>query len=337
MRTFLIFSSIVSACVVGLFLFVSYQAEHSHGFAKQEQRFEVMSGEDALALGARLEQSGIVASRFAFVWNLLGQGKLHHLVAGEYLLSGTLSISEISFLITEGKVISRDIKVTFPEGWTAKKMAARLTANALPGDNFAYLVAHPLPQWRTEFDFLADLPVGASVEGYLFPDTYFFDREAVGQTIIETMLRNFGKKVTPDIRASLVAKQKNLFSAITLASIVENEVPTEHDRRLVSDLFARRLAIGQPLQSCATLQYILGVDKKQYSFEETRVVSPYNTYLNVGLPAGPVGNPGLISLRAVASPESNEYFYFLSDTKTGETIFSKTYEEHLANKSVHGL
>lgn len=337
MRPFLIFSSIISVCVVGLFLFVSYQAEHSHGFSKQEQQFEVMQGDDALALGERLEQSGIITSRFAFVWHLLREGNLHHLVAGEYLLSGTLSIPEVAFLITEGKVVSQDIKVTFPEGWTTKKMAARLTASELPGDNFSYLVAHPLPAWRTQFDFLADLPEGASVEGYLFPDTYLFNREAVAQTIIETMLRNFGKKVSADIRTSLVAKQKSLFSAVTLASIVENEVPTERDRRLVSDLFARRLTIGQPLQSCATLQYILGIDKKQYSFEETRVVSPYNTYLNVGLPAGPVGNPGLMSLKSVASPEPNEYFYFLSDPKTGETIFSKTYEEHLANKSAHGL
>jgi UPF0755 protein len=216
-------------------------------------------------------------------------------------------------------------------------MAARLTAIGLPGDKFSYLVVHPLPEWRTKFDFLADLPEGASVEGFLFPDTYLFNPDASGQTIIETMLRTFGKKVNVDVRVALVAKQKSLFSAVTLASIVENEVPTEHDRRIVADLFSRRLTNGMPLQSCATLQYILGVDKKQYSYDETQTVSPYNTYLNKGLPKGPVGNPGLMSLRAVASPEPNPYVYFLSDPKTGETIFSATYDEHVAAKAAYGL
>lgn len=325
------------ALVTAMFLFVSYQASYSHGSVLSEQRFEVRQGEDALSVGERLEQSGIVSSRYAFIWDLLRENRLHRLVAGEYALSGTLTIPEIAYLLTEGKTVPRDTKVVFPEGWTVRKMAARLTAAGLPGDKFSYLVAHPLPEWRTQFDFLADLPAGASVEGYLFPDTYLFNPEASGQTIIETMLKNFGKKVGPDLRKSLVAKQGSLFSAVTLASIVENEVPTERDRRIVADLFSRRISDGMPLQSCATLQYILGVDKKQYSYDETQTVSPYNTYLNKGLPKGPVGNPGLMSLRAVADPEPNRYVYFLSDPKTGETIFSVTYDEHVAAKAAHGL
>lgn len=337
MKKLLIFSSILSACVIGLFLFVAYQASYSHGTAREEQRFEVKFGEDALAVGEHLAQSGIVSSRFAFAWHLLRESKLHNLVAGEYALSGNLSIPEIAFLMTEGKVISKDVRVTFPEGWTAKKMADRLTANKLPGNNFLYLVDHPLPQWHEQFDFLAGLPKGASLEGFLFPDTYLFNPEVSGQTIIETMLRNFGKKVDPELRAALKVRSPSLFAAVTLASIVENEVPKEADRRLVSDLFLRRLSVGQPLQSDATIKYILGIDKIQHSYEETRVESPYNTYVNKGLPIGPVGNPGLISLKAAAFPQSNEYFYFLSDPDTGETIFSKTYDEHVASKAAHGL
>ena len=337
MRKLIIFSVFVTAVVTGIFLFVSYQASYSHGFASAEQRFEVRPGDDALSVGARLEEAGIVSSRFAFVWDLLRENRLHSLVAGEYALSGTLTIPEIAYLLAEGKVVPKDVKVVFPEGWTVRKMAARLTASGLPGDKFSYLVTHPLPEWRDKFDFLADLPKDASVEGYLFPDTYLFNPEASGQTIIETMLRTFGKKVDVDLRKNLAVKQGSLFAAVTLASIVENEVPTERDRKIVADLFSRRLSTGMPLQSCATLQYILGVDKKQYSYDETHTVSPYNTYLNKGLPKGPVGNPGLMSLRAVAVPEPNPYFYFLSDPKTGETIFSATYDEHVAAKAAHGL
>ncbi len=337
MKKFIFFALGVSILSGAAFLIVAYQATYSHGSSQEERRFEVRPGENALTLGERLENERIISSRYAFVWHLLSKNRLHSLVAGEYLLSGRFSLPEIAFFITEGKTVSRDVKVTFPEGWTIKKMAARLSANSLPGDKFLFLAEHPLPIWREQFDFLKDLPKDASMEGFLFPDTYLFNPEASGQTIIETMLKNFDRKVSADLRQSLSARHKNLFSAVTLASIVENEVPSERDRRLVSDLFIRRLGIGQPLQSCATLQYILGVDKKQYSYEETRTVSPYNTYLSLGLPAGPVGNPGLVSLRAAASPEPNPYFYFLSDPKTGETVFSETYEEHIANKAAHGL
>lgn len=337
MKKFILFAIGVSVCVFAAFLFVTYQIQYSHGTAQEERRFDVRLGENALTLGERLENERIISSRFAFVWHLLQKNRLHNLVAGEYALSGKLSIPEIAFLITEGKVVSRDVRITFPEGWTIRKMADRLTANNLPGNKFLFLAEHPLPVWREQFDFLKNLPEDGSLEGFLFPDTYLFHPEASGQTIIEAMLKNFDRKIDVELQQALEVRYGNIFSAVTLASIVENEVPTERDRRLVSDVFARRLKIGQPLQSCATLQYILGVDKKQYSYEETRTVSPYNTYLNAGLPIGPVGNPGLMSLRAVASPEPNEYFYFLSDLKTGETIFSKTYEEHIANKAAHGL
>lgn len=337
MKKLLIFSSIVSIGIIAAFLIVSYQASYSHGTNTKGQVFEVKRGEDAFVLAERLEQDSIIASRWPFLWHLVRERKTRDIVAGQYALSGNLTVGDIVFMITEGKTVSRDIRVTFPEGWTSRKMADRLTANGLPGDNFLYLVKHPLPEWRTQFDFLSGSPVGASVEGFLFPDTYLFNPEASGQTIIETMLRNFDRKVDPELRKAFNTRNKNLFSAVTLASVVENEVPAETDRRLVSDLFLRRLSVGQPLQSDATIKYILGIDKIQHSFEETRVASPYNTYVNKGLPIGPVGNPGLASLRAVAFPESNGYFYFLSDPKTGETIFSSTYDEHVANKAAHGL
>jgi UPF0755 protein len=336
-RKFLLFSGVLTLCIIGAFFFLSYQVTSSHGAFLGEKTFEVRPGENALVLGERLQEEKLISSRFAFAWYLLRQNKLHTLIAGTYNLSGRLTIPEIALFITEGDVVSHDIKVTFPEGFTAKKMAARLTANKLPGDKFLYLVEHPLPQWRTQFDFLSDLPEKATLEGYLFPDTYLFNPEASGQTIIETLLKNFGKKVDGELRMALKQKTKTLFGAVTLASIVEQEVQSESDRKKVSDIFLRRLAIGQALQSDATLKYILGLDKIQHSVAETRTVSPYNTYMHAGLPPGAVSNPGLVSLRAVAFPESNPYFYFLTDSESGETVFSMTFEEHVRNKALHGL
>lgn len=337
MRTFLLFSLTLSLLALGVFFTLSYAEDNSHGSRRDTQRFIVNEGDNVLTLSEHLEDANIIASRYVLMWHLARIGKTHDLVAGTYGLSGDLTVTGIAFMITEGQVISRDVKITFPEGWNSKKMAERLTANGLPGADFLALVQEPKLEWRQTFDFLADAPTDASLEGFLFPDTYLFDRESSAEIIIEKMLTNFDKKLDVSLRAIVKAENKTLYETVTLASIVENEVKSVADRKMVADLFLRRLSIGQALQSDATLQYILGVDKIQHSFEETRTQSPYNTYINPGLPPGPIGNPGLVSLRATINPEKNSYFYFLNDTKTGETIFSVTFEEHVRNKGLHGL
>jgi len=337
MRGLLLFSSILSFFVIGVFLVLFYTEDHSYGSRKDVQVFVVNEGDNVLTLSKKLEDAQLVFSQYVFMWHLARIGKTHTLVAGAYSLSGNLSPSEIAFLITEGKVMSRDVKVTFPEGWNSKKIAERLTANNLPGEDFLALVRKPKDEWRTQFSFLSTLPSDASLEGFLFPDTYLFDREASAQIIIEKMLTNFGKKFDASLRTVIESGHKNIYDVVTLASIVENEVRSDKDRSMVADLFLRRIEIGQALQSDATIQYILGLDKVQHSFEETRVDSPYNTYTHSGLPPGPIGNPGLSSLRAVLTPQKNSYFYFLSDPKTGETVFATTFEEHIKNKNLHGL
>lgn len=337
MRRFLLAAITLSLLTFGAFLYLSFMVQYSHGPNREVQRFAVEPGENIMSLSKRLKTGGIIASRYAFLWYFAREQKTHNLVAGEYGLHGSLSIPEIALLITEGKTITRDIRITFPEGWESKKMSARLTGNGLPGTEFLALIQKPKPEWRKQFDFLAALPADASLEGFLFPDTYLFDPETSAEAIIEKMLANFGKKIESAIPTAIPGGNRSLYAVITLASIVENEVRSEEDRRLISDIFLRRLAIGQPLQSDATVKYILGIDKIQHTFEETRTESPYNTYIHPGLPPGPIGNPGLVSIRAAAFPQANPYFYFLSDPKTGETIFSITYEEHLKNKDLYGL
>lgn len=337
MRIFLWIAFFVSLLTFGAYAGISYLAKYSHGDMKTPQSFSVRSGENAWDVSRRLEDAGLVSSRYAFMWHLYRAKKLNALIAGEYELSGALNIPEIAHDVTEGKTVSRDIRVTFPEGWTAQKMSERLTAHQLPGENFLYLVKHPLPEWRTRFDFLADLPNDASLEGYLFPDTYLFHPDAVGQTIIETMLVNFGKKVSAEMQAQAEKSGRGLFASITLASIVEQEGRTPEERGLVSDVFWKRIDIGQPLQSDATVNYIHGTTKLQPTFKDLESDSPYNTYRYKGLPPGPISNPGLVSIRAALFPERNAYYYFLVSLKTGETVFAETFEQHVANRAAHGL
>lgn len=327
----------VSLLVAGAFLFIDYQATHSHGPTEAERVFEVKRGEGAFDLARRLEAEGLVSSRYAFAWHLYQEKKFYSLAAGEYALSGKLTIPEITFLLTEGKTISKDIRVTFPEGFTMKAIAERLTDNQLPGEEFLALGSKPKAEWKQEFDFLANLKPGATLEGYLFPDTYLFAPDATAETIIQTMLRTFGKKLDSSLRSQIASSGKSIAMVVTLASIIEEEGKSESDRKKISDVFLKRLAIGKPLESDATVNYVLGTSRMQPTFKDIETDSLYNTYKYAGLPPGPISNPGLISLRAAVYPESNPYFYFLNNLKTGETVFSKTFEEHVANRGLHGL
>lgn len=314
-----------------------YQMITSHGTVQSEQSIEIVSGDNVFDVGDKLSAAHIISWKAYFVAYVWKENARHTIIAGKYKLSGAMTIPEITRIITQGEVVPKGVTVVFPEGWESQKIADRLSANGLPGDAFLELVAHPRSAWREEFWFLKDMPEGASLEGFLFPDTYTLSANASAETIIVTMLKNFDVHFPTEAREALRQKGESVFDIVTLASIVETEVQTDYDRKVVADLFARRIANDMPLQSDATVKYVRKENKVQHSFEETRVDSPYNTYVYKGLPPGPISNPGLSSLVAVLAPIPNEYVYFLSDTQTGETVFARTFEEHKRNKTQHGL
>lgn len=334
----LLIAFILLAALAGLaFLFVEYRSTYALGTFREDKVVRIARGADVLETGQQLEREGIVASRWYYVYYFARHGLKGKTIAGEYLLSGTLTIPEIARILTEGDVRQTAVQVTFPEGWDMRKMAERLTANGLPGAAFLELAKAPLPEWREEHPFLQELPEGASLEGFLFPDTYLFARNATPDSIIGKMLSTFGEKAAQPRPEAPARGNFTPYQTLILASIVENEVPTQADRRMVADIFLRRLAQGQRLESDATVKYILGKNVIQHSIEETRTPSPYNTYVNQGLPPGPIGNPGTEAIDAVLNPEPNPYFFFLSDPESGATVFAKTFEEHKQNKIKYGL
>ncbi len=341
MRTTLFIAVIFSLFVVGLFAFGLYATEHFTGSVSGTQRFTVAPNENALALGERLEKSGIIFSRYTFLWYLVREEKTRKIIAGEYLLSGSLTTPEVALVVTSGKTVSSDIKVTFPEGWTMANMAERLTANNLPGKEFLTLAENPLQEWRAKFYFLESLPAQASLEGYLFPDTYQFAPDVTAETIISLMLNTFEKKLSNISgfggETNGTFDPKLLHGFVTMASIIEEEGRTKDERDMISDVFWKRIAIGQALQSDATVNYVHGTSNLQPTFKDIESNSPYNTYKNVGLPPGPISNPSLMSIQAAIYPKKNPYFYFLVSAKTKETVYSVTFEEHVRNRSLHGL
>lgn len=181
------------------------------------------------------------------------------------------------------------------------------------------------------YSWLSDKPKSASLEGYLFPDTYRFFEDSTPEQVVAKLLENFNAKFSDSLRTSLTSQGRDVYETVILASIVERELQTDADRAKAADIFLRRIEAGIPLQSDATVNYVTGKSALQPTYDDLQIDSPYNTYKYPGLPPGPIGNPGLSALRAAVNPEANPYYYFLTGTD-GKTHFAKTLEEHVLNR-----
>ena len=181
-----------------------------------------------------------------------------------------------------------------------------------------------------QFYFLKDKPEDTSLEGFLFPDTYEISGGINCDDFIITMLSNFERKITPELKNQMQKKEKSVFEIITMASMLEKEVRTLNDKKIASGILWKRIEVGMPLQLDATINYITGKSDPAVAIKDTKIDSPYNTYKYKGLPKGPISNPGMDSIIAAINPEDSPYWFYLSD---GRTIFSKTFEEHTVNKA----
>jgi UPF0755 protein len=181
------------------------------------------------------------------------------------------------------------------------------------------------------YPFLSGIPKNQSLEGYLFPDTYSLYEDQIPEGLVHVQLDTFQRKVVEPLFEAQALSGMNWHEIITLASVVESEVRTAEDRKIVADLFLRRIKNGMRLQSDATLNYVMDHRNDRPTSEDLAIVSPYNTYDHDGLPPGPISNPSFSSIDAVLHPTSTNYYYFLTDPQ-GKVYYAKTYDEHLVNK-----
>lgn len=285
------------------------------------QTVEIPYGSGMRRVASILKQRGLLRDATAFrIWAKLTGGE-DEIKAGSYLLDPGMSAPRILGVLTDGREMT--VRVTIPEGSTAAEIAAIMDRHGLSeARTFLELTKDPA--------FVREVvpEAGDSLEGFLFPDTYFFSRTAGAEGAIRMMTARFQQVFTPEMRQRAKEMRRSLREIVTMASIVEEEAMRAEDRPRVAGVFYNRLRIGMPLQSCATVQYALGERKERLLFEDLQVSSPYNTYIRYGLPPGPIGNPGLASLRAALYPEQTNYLYFVAKPD-GSHVFSATYREHL--------
>lgn len=315
---------IISLLVAGILSYVFF-APLSSG--TNSIRYAVHEGDSINHVAKELADTGAITNDmlFRFVWRLEGGGKMQ---AGTYTIPPQANMHDL-YRILRSDPDRQEMSIRIIEGWTTQQISDYFEERKLT--NASDFLRSTQQDWKSQYPFLSDIPPRNGLEGYLFPDTYRIFEDSDSEVIIRKMIDNFGKKITSDMREDARKQGYTLHAIVTLASIIEREVKGEQERRIVSDIFRRRLSIGMPLQADSTINYLTGKKDPQAASADLRIDSLYNTYKYKGLPPGPIGNPGLESLNAALHPISNTYLYFLT-SPDGKAHFSETFEEHKQKK-----
>jgi UPF0755 protein len=320
---------------LGLYLLARQDAlDQPAGVTDAALELEVLPGESAAQVIDSLKQAGIAEDANLLRLFLRYRGLDRGIEAGKYRLDGSMSIRELAASLQSASASS--LAVTIPEGWRREQIAAYL-ATQLPGFSDADFLAASgaIP---AGYSFSDEAPAGATLEGFLFPETYLLDPDGSASDLVARMIATFELRVDEPLRTAFRNQGLSLFQAVTLASIVEREAVVPEERPRIAAVFLNRLSAGMTLDADPTIQYALGFQpdgnwwKRALTFDDLELQSAYNTYRQQGLPPGPIANPGYASLEAVGFPaDTNELYFRALCDGSGRHAFAETFEEHLQN------
>ena len=327
-RVIILVSSVILLVLIGA-LFVAYEGGPYDKNNGKDIVVDIPMGSTVSSVADILKENNLIKNEVLFKLNFKMKNNASHMKSGKYLLSQKLSNSDIIEKLVSGEIYRDGIKVTIPEGSTSNEIIALLVKNELgKKEDFEKLVSNP-SEFYSDFEFLDQKDI-KSLEGFLYPSTYYFDKDAKPKDIIKEMLSLFDKSYTDKLKKKQKERNMTLQEVVNLASIVEKEAVIDEDRPIIASVFYNRLDKDMPLQSDATLQYIFEERKKSMTYNDLKIDSPYNTYIQKGLSPTPIANPSIKSIKAVLEPSDTDYLYFVASIDGGN-VYSKTYEEHKKN------
>jgi len=309
-----------SAALLGILIWNVFDyAAQSSGNDISERVITVLPGQHFKMIASQLEEAGIIGDSLRFKLFARFKGYDKRIKAGEYRLSAALSPKQVLEIMVSGKVAL--YKITIPEGYNLVQIAGIVSKMGLAE-------ASVFIQSATDPAIVKALGVEAdSLEGYLFPDTYHFPKGLPLDEIMDTMVNRFLEIFSTEWQERARQMDMNVHQVVTLASIIEKETGAAFERPLISSVFHNRLAKGMRLSSDPTVIYGIEDFNGNLTRKHLKTKTPYNTYLNKGLPPGPIANPGLASLEAALYPAETDYLYFVSK-KDSTHQFSTTFKEH---------
>ncbi len=297
------------------------------------ETFEIPLRQSPLIIAAQLEAFGLISNAGAFVNYLTYTGLDTTLQAGDYTLSPASSPIEIAHILQDAT--PSEVTLSILSGWRMEEIAATLPTSGLGISPEQFISAASDPGKFA--DLPADYTGNGTLEGFFFPGSYRLPRETTVGQLITVLLDEFNSHLTPELLNGIQNQGLDIHQAVTLAAVVEREAILSEEMPMIASVFLNRLEIGMPLEADSTVQYARGFNTEQntwwtnpLSVRDLQYDSPYNTYLYPGLTPGPIANPSLRALRAVAFPAQSPYFYFRATCDdSGKHTFSETYEEHL--------
>ncbi len=300
----------------------------------------IPSGTGSAGIAKLLEDKGIIRSGMVFSGYLKVKQEGGRFQAGNYQLAPGMTLAEITDKLNRGDVIKEEmIRFTIPEGYTVLQIADKLAADGIVNKESFLALAADATKWTQAW--VKSIPdnnqLRYRLEGYLFPETYEMKKESTEQAILERLLSEWERKqksLPQGWEAQLDKLGLDLHGILTVASLVEREVAVDEERPLVAGVIYNRLKQKMPLQIDATVQYLFDKQKERLFEKDLQTQSPYNTYLNSGLPPGPIASPGLLSIKAALYPEETKYlFYVTKKDGSGRHLFAETFEEHKKNNA----
>ncbi len=307
------------------------------GIDPTPMRFDVVPGDTSTAVAARLREAGLILDAELFTQYARIEGLDRRLQVGTYFLNQTQTIPELALALTDSTMGHVPFRVL--AGWRLEEVANAVENNSrlrFSGEEFLQ-VAGPGAAIPAAFAERVGLPDGASLEGFLHPGDYKLPLETTPQTLRDALTESFLATVDERLSNDAAAQGLTLYEVVTLASIVQREAVQVDEQPRIAGAYRNRLEIGMKLDADPTVQYALSNTRGGYwpgitRADYTGVVSPYNTYLNIGLPPGPIANPSLSAIEAVVYAEAHGYYFFRADCRDdGYHDFAVTYEEHVAN------
>ncbi|MFZ3063000.1 MAG: endolytic transglycosylase MltG [Actinomycetota bacterium] len=291
----------------------------------------IKPGFSTAEIAENLSQAGLVDNAVLFKLYIIRNGAETRIKAGEYRLKTGLSYKDVLTLLLKGPK-TKYYSVTIPEGFTLREIAGVIGSKThVSGEEFLRFAN------KDYYDlfFLSEIPTD-NLEGYLFPKTYLITERMNAHDVVKMMLLQFQKEVSPLDFTWAKARNLGLHQIVTVASMIEEEVKIPEERSEVAAVIYNRLNGGMPLQIDATVQYALPERKSELTYDDLKVPSPYNTYLNPGLPPGPITSPGLASIQAALKPANVDYLYYVLTGADGSHTFTSSYDEFSKIKEERG-
>lgn len=275
--------------------------------------FTISRGESSRSVAERLQKQGLIRSSVALFLLARFGGLSENIQSGDFRLNPSMNLNSIALELTHG---SQDVWIVIPEGLRKEEIALKL--------------AKELSIPESEF-------IKVAKEGFMFPETYLVAKDATAGALVKLFSDTFNQKVSEKDKVAANRVNMSFNEVVIIASLVEREAMLEKDRPLIASVILNRLKLGMKLDIDATIQYVVGYQpkektwwKKDLTFEDLGIDSPYNTYKNTSLPPGPICNPGLSAIKAVLNAPDTEYLFYIAD-KNGTSHFGRNIDEHNAN------